>query len=61
MGSCSGKITLSIDDKLKLEISKMKGENIEVNLINLLNNYDKYPKKDKEYVKEEIKKYMEVV
>ena len=61
MGNCNGKISLSIDDKVKVDISKMKNEGVEVNLVNLLENYDKYPKKDKEYVKEEIKKYMEVV
>ena len=59
MGSCSGKVYLSIDDKVKVEISKMKNEGLEVNLVNLLENYDKYPKKDKEYVKKEIKNYME--
>jgi hypothetical protein len=60
MGNCvSGKIQLSLDDKLRLEICKMKGQDVEVTLVNLVNDIDKYKKQDRAYIKEEIKKYLE--
>ena len=59
MGCVSGKLQLSLDDKLRLEISKIKGEQIEVNLVNLVNDIDKYKKEDRAYIKEEVKKYLE--
>lgn len=60
MGNCvSGKIQISLDDKLKLEICKMKGQDVEVNLVNLVENLDKYKKEDREWVKSEVKKYLE--
>jgi hypothetical protein len=59
MGCVSGKLHLSLDDKLRLEISKMKGQDVEVNLVNLVNDIDKYKKEDRAYIKEEVKKYLE--
>jgi hypothetical protein len=60
MGNCvSGKIQISLDDKLRLEISKIKGEQIEVNLVNLVENLEKYKKEDREWVKSEVKKYLQ--
>jgi hypothetical protein len=60
MGNCvSGKIQISLDDKLRLEICKMKGQDVEVNLVNLVENLEKYKKEDREWVKSEVKKYLE--
>lgn len=59
MGCVSGKIKLSLDDKLRLEISKMKGEQVEFNLVNLVNDIEKYKKEDRDWVKSEVKKYLE--
>lgn len=60
MGSCvSGKISLSLDDKLALEISKMKGQDVELKLVNLVKDLEKYKKEDREFIKNEIKKYLE--
>lgn len=61
MGNCiSGKITLTVDDKVSLELSKQKGQNVEVNLVSLLDKYDKLNKKDKDYVKNEVKTYLQL-
>ena len=57
-GSCSGKVKLSLNDKLNLEISKLKGEEIEIKLVNLLENFETYEKDDKAYIKKELLNYL---
>jgi len=55
----SGKIQISLDDKLRLEICKIKGKEIEANLVSLVDNIEKYKKEDRDWVKKELKNYME--
>lgn len=59
MGCVSGKIKLSFDERLALEVSKIKGQDIEVKLIHLIDDYQKLDTESKAYVRGEIKKYLE--
>jgi len=58
MGCNSGKLTFSLDDKVKLEILKNKDDEYSIQLGNLLENRDKFTKKDKKYITDETVKYL---
>ena len=58
MGCVSGKVSISMDERLRLEISKVKGQDIEVNLIDMVKKMDKVNQSDRDYIKKEVIQYM---
>jgi len=58
MGCVTGKLNLTLDDKMQLEISKNRGEDFNVRLVNLLENRDKFSRKDKRYIIDETVKHL---
>lgn len=61
MGCASGKLTFTLDDKVKLEILKNRDDDYSVQLGTLLENRDKFTKKDRKYITDETIKYLKNV
>ena len=58
MGCMTGKLNLTLDDKIQLEISKNRNEDFNVRLVNLLERRDKFSVKDRRYITDETIKYL---
>lgn len=61
MGCNSGKLTFTLDDKVKLEILKNRDDDYSVQLGTLLENRNKFNKKDKKYITDETIKYLKKI
>jgi UPF0288 family protein (methanogenesis marker protein 3) len=58
MGCVSGKMSIKLTEKDKLEIEKLEGSDLSLKLVELVDNIDKMKKDDKVYVMNHVRSYL---
>ena len=58
MGCVSGKMSIKLTEKDKLEIEKLEGSDLSIKLVELVDKIDTLKKDDKIYVMNQVRSYL---
>jgi hypothetical protein len=58
MGCVTGKLSIKLTEKEKLEIEKLEGSDLSLKLVDLVDNIDRMKKEDKNYVMNQVRSYL---
>ncbi len=58
MGCVTGKLSIKLTEKEKLEIEKLEGSDLSLKLVDLVDNIDRMKREDKNYVMNQVRSYL---